>query len=45
MRNPFAIEEDPHNPVPKEILGWRIYAVALTAAWVSKEYLKYKDAH
>lgn len=35
MRNPFAIEEDPQNPVPKEILGWRIYAVAVTATWVS----------
>lgn len=35
MRNPFAIEEDTNNPVPKEILGWRVYAVALAATWVS----------
>ena len=34
MRNPFAIEEDPQNPVPREAFGWRIYAVAFGATWV-----------
>ena len=34
MRNPFAIEEDPQKPVPREAFGWRIYALAFGAAWV-----------
>ncbi|KAH8655826.1 putative sugar transporter [Xylariales sp. PMI_506] len=38
MRNPFAIEEDPNHPVPREILGWRVYAVALAATWASAMY-------
>jgi hypothetical protein len=33
MRNPFAIENDPQNPVPREAFGWRIYAVAFGATW------------
>ncbi|KAI9729558.1 MAG: hypothetical protein M1834_006754 [Cirrosporium novae-zelandiae] len=38
MPNPFAIKEDPQNPVPKEVDGWRIYAVAFSATWASAMY-------
>ncbi|KAL1616740.1 hypothetical protein SLS56_011306 [Neofusicoccum ribis] len=36
--NPFAIKEDAGNPVPREIYGWRIYLVAISAAWASAMY-------
>lgn len=35
MKNPFAIREDAARPLPREVYGWRIYALALSAAWVS----------
>ncbi|KAI1338246.1 MFS quinate transporter QutD [Xylariaceae sp. FL0016] len=35
MKNSFAIREDPKRPVPKEAYGWRIYALAASAAWAS----------
>ncbi|KAJ3519529.1 hypothetical protein NM208_g14093 [Fusarium decemcellulare] len=35
LRNPFAIREDPINPLPREVYGWRIYALAASAAWAS----------
>ncbi|CZR64390.1 related to monosaccharide transporter [Phialocephala subalpina] len=34
MRNPFAIKEDPQNPIPNEAFGWRVYWVAFAATWV-----------
>lgn len=39
MRNPFAIEDDPHDPAPREIMGWRAYAIAVAATWVGRMQL------
>ncbi|KAL0265020.1 hypothetical protein SLS55_000977 [Diplodia seriata] len=36
--NPFAIKEDTGTTVPKQIYGWRIYLVAISAAWASAMY-------
>ncbi|KAF4544943.1 Sugar/inositol transporter [Lasiodiplodia theobromae] len=36
--NPFAIKEDAGTPAPRQIYGWRIYLVAISAAWASAMY-------
>lgn len=35
MPNPFRVTEDPNDPVPPEVNGWRIYAISAAAACVS----------
>ncbi|KAH8890685.1 MFS quinate transporter QutD [Thozetella sp. PMI_491] len=35
MGNPFKIKEDPNRPVPREAYGWRVYAIAASAAMAS----------
>ncbi|ETS81612.1 hypothetical protein PFICI_06614 [Pestalotiopsis fici W106-1] len=35
MRNPFAINEGIHGPAPKQIYGWRPYALACSSSWAA----------
>ncbi|KAF2084976.1 putative sugar transporter [Saccharata proteae CBS 121410] len=36
--NPFAIKEAPDSNVPREIYGYRVYLMAISAAWASAMY-------
>src|SRR5689334_3693728 len=35
MPNPFALKERPGEEAPREVFGWRPYALAFSASWVS----------
>lgn len=40
MKNIFKLKERPGEEAPKEVYGWRPYALAFAASWVRLEFTR-----